>query len=173
VTRPTSVAKSARNSSKVTHDMPRRRSLQGVLGSFLETVTSRHSDYDGYWIFGLLVDDLREDVALDLLRAGDEESGSKPLLAFFQIARERFRQQMVKGGLPLSYAREARLRVAKSPAQTHVMVGPFLAAYEMTLTALAISDLGARFEKTRAIHVARHDPDLARRSLRGAVPSST
>ena len=46
--------------------MAKRRAIRGVLGNFLGTFTSRYSDYDGYWLFGFLVADLK-DLRIDLL----------------------------------------------------------------------------------------------------------
>ena len=46
--------------------MARRRRIKGVLDSFLGTFVSRHSEYAGYWIFGMLVEHLDHE-PIDLL----------------------------------------------------------------------------------------------------------
>jgi hypothetical protein len=46
--------------------MKPRRIIKGVLHNFLGTYTSRYSDYDGYWLFGMLVRDV-EELSIDLL----------------------------------------------------------------------------------------------------------
>ena len=40
--------------------MPRRRTIKGVLDNFLGTYTSRYSDYDGYWLFGMVVGEVTD-----------------------------------------------------------------------------------------------------------------
>ena len=43
-----------------------RRIIKGVLHNFIGTYTSRYSDYDGYWLFGMVVRDVAE-LRIDLL----------------------------------------------------------------------------------------------------------
>ena len=46
--------------------MTSRRVIPGVLHNFLGTFTSRYSDFNGYWIFGFLVEKM-DSVRIDLL----------------------------------------------------------------------------------------------------------
>jgi hypothetical protein len=47
--------------------MARRRDLKGVLRNFLDTHVSRYSDFDGYWLFGLLMHDVGDLLEIDLV----------------------------------------------------------------------------------------------------------
>ena len=71
-----------------------RRVIKGVLDNFLGTYTSRYTDYEGYWLFGLLVADLGE-VEFDLLAAGgspDSPLGVAELAASLKFADQRRRR---------------------------------------------------------------------------------
>ena len=46
--------------------MTSRRVIPGVLHNFLGTFTSRYSDFDGYWVFGFLIESM-DRVRIDLL----------------------------------------------------------------------------------------------------------
>jgi hypothetical protein len=148
--------------------MPRRRSLRGVLRGFLGSFTSRYSDYEGYWIFGMLVMDLRE-ATIDLL--GDADGGAEPgpLSAAFRLARTLFGEQLGKGGLDPSRVREARLDMRRSSTPTRGTVNGRLAeGYEITLAVRVVTDLNGVYESTGSIFVAPHDPQAEQRSRRGA-----
>lgn len=55
--------------------MPTQRAIRGVLGNFLGTYTSRYSEHDGYWLFGLVVAELGE-LEVNLLADPDDGSGT-------------------------------------------------------------------------------------------------
>ena len=40
--------------------MASRSVIKSVLWNFLGTYMSRYSDYDGYWLFGFLIEDMGE-----------------------------------------------------------------------------------------------------------------
>jgi hypothetical protein len=148
--------------------VPRRRSIRGVLHSFLGSFTSRYSDYQGYWVFGLFVQDLQE-MTIDLLGGTEGVTGSGPLATAVGLARVTFRQQVGKAGLDISRIREARLDLMRSPSDTQGWVnGHVRAGYEIRFTARAVSDLNGIYESTTSIFVAPHDPQIELRSTRGA-----
>jgi hypothetical protein len=37
-----------------------KRIINGVLDNFLGTFTSRYSNYSGYWVFGMMVEETRK-----------------------------------------------------------------------------------------------------------------
>src|SRR4051794_2585687 len=97
----------------------RRRSLKAILHNFLCAFASRYSDYDGYWIFGMLVGTV--DVhRVNLL--GSELAADDALTTAGVIAQQRFRQQLTKSGLDGSYVREAWLEIHRSPRTATVFV---------------------------------------------------
>ncbi len=75
--------------------MMRRRTINGVLHNFLGTYTSRYSDYDGYWLFGLLVGEVGE-LKIDLLSPTVGTTTSAPVAAVIELAVRKFREQMEK-----------------------------------------------------------------------------
>ena len=90
------------------------KAIRGALNNFLATYTSRNSDYDGYWLFGLLVKDLVH-LDFDLLKEFKEPSRPTPL-QFAEISAARiFRYQMQKAGVSAPRIAEARLKITKTP----------------------------------------------------------
>jgi hypothetical protein len=68
--------------------MTSRRVILGVLHNFLGTFTSRYSDFDGYWVFGFLVESM-DAVRIDLL-ADVESANSTPSGFIRWLAVQRF-----------------------------------------------------------------------------------
>src|SRR4051812_17003733 len=97
------------------------RAIKGVLHNFLETYTSRYSDYDGYWLFGMLLGELGQ-LDIDLLGTGCETSDRTPITAAVQLATTKFKDQIEKAGLSLSHIQEAQLAITKSPDFRDVFV---------------------------------------------------
>jgi hypothetical protein len=79
-----------------------RRRLTGMLFGFLDAFSSRHSDYDGYWIFGLLVRECAH-VSFDLLNGISASRRShhyrlmKPL-GWVRCSQQREAARHVKAG---------------------------------------------------------------------------
>ena len=92
--------------------MKPRRIIKGVLHNFLGTYTSRYSDYDGYWLFGMLVRDV-EELSIDLLCPSIDAASPLSAVAAIQLAAQKFREQMEKSGLSVLCAQEARLHIMK------------------------------------------------------------
>lgn len=145
--------------------MPSRRRIKGALSGFLGRYTSRYSDYEAYWIFGFFVADLQK-MRIDLL-AGEEVRGHEPLAAAVRLARETFRDQVTKAGLPVSLVREAWLEIIRSETSTEGWVNGFLnPGHHVTFVARAVSDLGTAYETAESVFVAPHDPKVELRSTR-------
>ncbi|MCE9583307.1 MAG: hypothetical protein K8T20_12535, partial [Planctomycetes bacterium] len=69
--------------------MARRRTIEGVLYNFLGTYTSRYSDFDGYWLFGFIVESTSQ-LTLDLMAAPTATSSAAPMVAAAQLAAAKF-----------------------------------------------------------------------------------
>jgi hypothetical protein len=146
--------------------MARRRTLKAILANFLGHFTSRYADHDGYWIFGLVVTDLRA-TTIDLLGVGGEDAETRPLGAVIRLARAAFHDQLAKGRLDVSRVREARLDISRHEVPATGLVGNFIVdGYSLVLSARAVSDLGVVYARRVTIFVAPHDPRLERRSAR-------
>ena len=144
--------------------MTSHRALGSVLHNFLETYSSRYSEYEGYWVFGLLVQVLREET-IDLLATAAVEA--TPTNFAVRLAASRFRDQVQKAGLDLARVPEARLLITRSPTARGGQVnGHARAGYEVKFVAMARSDRGRTFEREKSVFVAPHDPAVERRSGR-------
>ena len=86
--------------------MATRRAIKGVLHNFLGRFTGRSSEYDGYWLLGVLAGDLGG-ASNRPLAVSIPSVPSEPLIVATELARARFREQMQKVGLPLATVREA------------------------------------------------------------------
>ena len=144
--------------------MTRRRVIPAVLQGFLGTFISRYSDYDGYWLFGFLVDDLST-VTIDLL--SEHARDSTPLDVTRRLAAQRFAEQVAKSGLPRRWIDLADLTVATSAqGMTGLVNGNAVPGHLMRFQARAVTDLGREYERTVSVFVAPHDPSIESRSLR-------
>src|SRR4051794_36083463 len=92
--------------------MKRRRTIKGVLGNFLGTFTSRDSDYDGYWLFGFLVEEM-EHLTINFLEPKAWAGASMPRALAAKVATTKFQEQMEKAGLETSCLKEASLVITK------------------------------------------------------------
>lgn len=143
-----------------------RRKLASVLHNFLGTYTSRYSDYDGYWLFGMLVGQI-ESLEFDLLNAEDG-SAKTPLVAdAVRLAADRFADQIGKAGLPISCLREARLHICRSlDAIQGVVNGHMCVGHDLQFVATIVSDVGKTYERAASVFVAPHNPLIERRNTR-------
>ena len=146
--------------------MPTRRVIQGVLQNFLGTFTSRYSDHGGYWLFGLLADELAG-LRIDLLSASIPAAASEPLVVATNLARVKFREQMQKVELPLAAVREACLSATRSALPVRGTEQRHREGYDFAFVAAAISDRGVSFEARTTVFVAPHSSALELRSTRG------
>ena len=79
--------------------MHSQRTMKGVLHNFLESYTSRYSDYDGFWVFGFMVETM-ESANVDLLRASsDVSAGIAPETFAVRLATIKFLEQVAKARL--------------------------------------------------------------------------
>ncbi len=146
-------------------NMTRRRCLRGALHNYLGTLTSRYADFDGYWVLGLIVDDLGDAATFDLLADSNVDAPSAALAAFIRMARTKFREQIDKQRIPASCVRAARLEISKPATQTEGWVnGHVMPGYAVSFSARVESDLHTLYETRMSIFVAPHNAEIETRS---------
>jgi hypothetical protein len=150
--------------------MPTRLVLRGVLHSFLQTLTSRNSDYRRYWLWGLVVDGLGE-LSIDLLGAPDPSDN--PFGAAHRRAVVAFAQQVGRVGLVSSRVAQASVRVSRLSEPTEGVVnGLRRAGFRLRFEVVAVTDTGRRFEAARTVFAAPHYSNGEYRSTRHAEPGA-
>ncbi len=143
-----------------------RRRIKGILHNFLGTYTSRYSDLEGYWLFGLSIADVSK-LAIDLLNPAVGATESAPLAAAVRLAALKFREQLEKGRCDVLVIREARLDITKSPEVSRGLVnGRMTVGHNFLFVATAVTDLGRIYKGEMSVFVAPHDPGIERRSTR-------
>jgi hypothetical protein len=146
-----------------------RRRLTGVLCGFLDAFASRYSDYDGYWIFGLLVRE-RAQVSFDLLRGSSDMQEPPVFPAAARIAKSRFACLLEKYCIPAEFVSEASVHISKlEPATIGAVNGRICTGNRYLLRASATSDLGKHYTAHTSIFIAPHDPSVEHRSTRRNV----
>jgi hypothetical protein len=153
--------------------MTSRRAIRSVLHNFLGTYVSRYSDFNGYWLFGFLVKNIRQ-VEIDLMHTSEKSDDRMPLAVARRLATVKFAEQIQKARIPWSCIREAHLDITKSPDLTPVAVnGRICHGYKMTLVARVVTDLGRAYKTEMSIVVAPHNPLVELGSARASVSSKT
>lgn len=138
--------------------MPTRSVIKSVLHNFLGTLTSRYSDWHGYWLFGFVISDL-EPVDHDLLMHIAGAPDDTPMAHLRSLATRRFQEQLSKAGLDPIRIRQACLSVERLPGSVEINVPNFAAVgYRMHFLVRAITDVGKAYECENTINVAPHDP---------------
>jgi hypothetical protein len=143
--------------------MQRRRigRLRGAMHNFLETFTSRYSSYNGYWLFGYLVADLRF-LHIDLL--DDLPAMSQgPVEVAAVLARHRFREQVERSGRIHGILSAVLVLEREQPCER--TVGPYRRqGHTVRLTVRAC--IGAtNVESTARIFVSPHDRSMESQSV--------
>ena len=147
--------------------MATSRVLRGVLGNFLGTYTSRYCDYDGYWLFGLLVPVLG-DLHIDLLAPVAGVAGSSCAFAV-ATAVAAFEDQALKAGLARSQVQKAWLTIRQLPGSLGCNVnGQLCNGYNILFSVGAVADTGRQYAHEKIIIVAPHNAAIERRSTRAA-----
>ena len=145
--------------------MATRRVIKGVLGNFLGTYVSRYSDYEGYWLFGFLIDypgALRIDLLMPIV--GDPNT---PLGVAIRSAADKFRDQCRKANLTPALLREAWLTISQLPGSVRGSVnGRPCDGYSLRLATGAVTDNGRKYEREQVVFVARHNAAVELRSTR-------
>ncbi len=150
--------------------MPTRLVLRGVLHSFLQTYTSRNSDYRGYWLWGQLVGELDE-LAFDLL--ADADPPATLVGAAHRRASTAFAEQVRRSGLSASRIAEASVRLVRQLEPAEGMVnGLRRTGFRLRFEARAVTDTGRRFDASRIVFAAPHYSNGEYRSTKHAEPGA-
>ena len=149
--------------------MPSSRVLKSVLHNFLGTFMSRYSGFDGYWLFGFVVEGLAE-ADVDLLEA-PSAARSTPVAALRATACERFQEQLAKAGIAVQRLSSASLHSRRSELETVPSVWGPRPGYHVVVEAVAEIHSGRRFRHLVREHILVHDPNLERRSGREEFPT--
>lgn len=149
--------------------MPKsRKVIRGVLQNFLGTFTSRYSDVGGYWLFGLLAEEI-DHLRIDLMGQGPGGTDQTPLAVARSLAGTKFAEQLAKADVPKSCLREAFLVITKSPdPRLGDVNGHVSSGHDVTFTARAVTDLGKAYESATSLFIAPHDPGVELRSTRAS-----
>ena len=149
--------------------MTTRRAFKGALCGFLGTYTSRYSDYDGWWIFGLLVADLTS-MSIDLLAPVSPGVVPQPSEAARRLAVVKFQEQVAKARLSPALLREARLDITRGMESRSCFVnGHAREGSALHFRATVTTDQGRTYECTCVVFVAPHS-DGELRSTRRLPP---
>jgi hypothetical protein len=145
--------------------MPTRRVVKAVLGNFLVTYTSRYSDFQGYWLFGLVEAELGF-LELDLLSSPIADKTPSAALRRFAIVK--FRDQLSKSGLPQESLARATLTITKQPNTVAGWHGDRMTNGAMVdFRASVVLDNGREYAKVVTVFVAPHDPTIEWRRYPG------
>ena len=138
--------------------------MRSVLHNFLDTYTSRNSDYRGYWLHGQLLADLGQ-FEFNLLELSSHSLDSDgPRAAARLLASLRFTEQFQKAGLTQDMFQEARLQITRIDEVVKGWQGDFIADGHMVrFTARSVMDNGSVYQDERIVFVAPHDPAKERR----------
>jgi hypothetical protein len=142
--------------------MATRRIIKAVLSNFLGTLTSRYSDWNGYWLFGFVVNDLdRLDHDLLIPVAGSPDE--TPLAHLGSLATIKFQEQLSKARLDPIHIRAATLILERLAGRVEVQYNPATSkpytasGYRVRFMVSAITDLGKVYECEQIVAVAPHD----------------
>jgi len=153
--------KGIRTSEREYYEMPSRKVIKSALAGFLGTFTSRNTDYQGYWLFGLVEKDIQH-CKINLLSPSPADK--TPRLAIQAMAVQRFEEQVSKAGLPRSVVLDAELEITKGQDASRGFVGSHATDGHMVkFVARATVSNGRCFETERLVFVAPHDSDGERR----------
>ncbi|MDR3406547.1 MAG: hypothetical protein P4L99_28945 [Chthoniobacter sp.] len=142
------------------------KAIKGALNNFVATYTSRNADYDGYWLFGLLVEDLTE-LKFDLLKEAKDLPHPTPSQFAEILAAKQFRHQMQSAGVSVARITEALLEITKSSDATSVMIGDrAYTSHLIHVCAQAKSNHGRLFKAETSVFAAPHSFFLESRSTR-------
>lgn len=140
--------------------MASRKVMQSVLQGFLGTFTSRNTDYQGYWLFGQIENEIQY-CKINLLKPASNDT---PQAALQGMAVQRFEEQVAKAGLLLAAVFEAELEITMNPETVNGFVGSHATDGHMVgFTARATTNNERRYETERQAFVAPHDPDREQR----------
>jgi len=142
--------------------MPSSRVLTGVLHNFLGTLTSRYTEFDGFWLFGFIVPSFPE-LDIDLL-ALPEVADLTPEGVFRSVACGRFAEQLGKAGLERARLEQAVLYWRRSDARPVPSVWGLREGYRVVFEVFTSVASGRKFRRATSRFILAHNPKLESRS---------
>jgi hypothetical protein len=126
--------------------MPTHRAIKALLDNFLGTFSSRYSDHNGFWIFGLWVSE-HDSLLIDLL--SPQSSADSVSSSMANLAKSKFADQVTKAGFcPASFSM-AQVSLARSADLVDGHAGNRPArGYRVTLTAQVVGASGREYSAT-------------------------
>jgi hypothetical protein len=142
--------------------MIRHRVIKGVLHNFLGTYVSRNSDFEGYWLFGFIVEEIQQ-VRINLINKNLDDSNRRIMIAE-RVAIQRFTELANKAGMQMSWLNEAYLEITKLISPLDVYVNDRLCTgYKLLFKVHVETDLGISYENSSSLIVAPHNPEIEKR----------
>jgi hypothetical protein len=133
-----------------------RRQIPGVLRSWLDTLVSRYTDYDGYWVWGMLQNETH---SLDISIKGPDSNLSltRLQLSLLGYSRRRAQELFDLSPVPFDVISELSLSVQTMPDRVMVRQGTHISnGFITNLAACATSDLNKKYRVTVQFGVAPH-----------------
>lgn len=141
--------------------MATRRVMRSVLHNFLGTLTSRHSDYQGYWLFGQLPANVE---ALEVNLLGDPPDGEALVQVVERVAIRRFLEQLFRARLDRAFVCEATLLLTRDPEPVLGWHGELQAVgHALEFVVRVRMDNDRVLEARQSAFAAPHDPRKERR----------
>jgi len=130
-----------------------------VLHSLLGSFTSRYTQADGYWAFGVLFDQLTQ---LNTSLIGDQRHSNRDLAAIISRARRIFADQLQKHGVPYGNVIAADIALTQPSPDS---LGGYINGHAVTgamflVSATATMRAGKFYACQQQLFVAPHDPTL-------------
>ncbi len=151
--------------------MPSRKLLKSVVRGFVGTYVSRYSDFDGYLLFGFVIDTIR-DVTVDLTRPVRPQLAEDALDEWQRLAAFKFQEQLSKVGLPISVLQEATLSIRRTTARRGAVVlrgvPVMVDGFDVDFSVRAVTDLGRVYDTSVREFIAPQNPNLFARSGRAS-----
>lgn len=143
--------------------MKRGKILQAASHNFLETLISRNSDHQGYWVFGLAYHHLNG-MTIDLLV---ESAESEPPANWLHgMAAKRFADQLTKHGEDASSLQSAVLEFERLGEATHTFHDCQRKGHDFLVTVKIQTEDGHSFTEPKTFFVAPNDPEVESKSTR-------
>jgi hypothetical protein len=153
--------------------------LKSVLAGFLGTYTSRYSEFEGYWLFGFLLD-APPQLKVDLLEDCSKPAGEPAMRVAVELARTKFAEQLEKAHVPRAQVRTALLSIERPDTavvrqvgyegSSAALVARIRRGYDLHLRVEVVTENGLLVVAESTVFAASHDPAHEFRSGRKREP---
>jgi hypothetical protein len=140
------------------------RAIKGGPHSFLGAFTSRHTDIDGYWAFGILIDSLYE-LRVSLIEG--ESTKTAVLQSTISRAQDLFADQVRKYHVPSHHVLDAHFLSRRSGAQVNGLINGHSVRGQIFLATATATMRGSKYYRCRQeLFVAPNNPTIEMQSGR-------